>query len=182
MGVSEVVDTWGSTAEERDAAYPVDALVEDRAHVLFRAIDIDAPVATTFRWLCQLRAAPYSYDWVDNFGRRSPRQLTPGLERLEAGQRVMSIFQIVGFEPGRSITMTSDTAMFGRWAATYVVATAGAKRSRIVVKLAFTAPRGLYGRLLRRVLPAVDLVMIRKQLRTLRSLAERDAGAHSSMR
>ncbi len=127
-----------------------------------------------FRWLCQLRVAPYSYDWIDNLGRRSPRELIDGLDDLEVGDRMMTIFELVEFEPGRSLTIDSTTRQFGRVAGSYVVTPTGPDRSRLVVKLTWAAPRGLYGRVASRLLPAGDLVMMRKQLLTLKRLAERE--------
>ena len=170
-----VVSTWGSSPAERVAAYSCDELIQSPDGVAFRAVDIAAPAELVFRWLCQLRVAPYSYDWVDNGCRRSPRQLTDGLDRLEVGQRFMRIFRLTSFDDGRSITLDSTTSLFGRVVGTYVVVPAGSRRSRLVVKLAFAAPEGLRGWMVRRVLPAGDLVMMRKQLLTLKSLAERDA-------
>ena len=143
-------------------------------------MDVDAPVELVFRWLCQLRVAPYSYDWIDNLGRRSPRHLTPGLDRLEVGQSFMTIFRLVSFEDRRSITLDSTTTLFGRVVGTYVVAPTAEQRSRVVVKLIFASPRGLRGSVTRRLLPAGDLVMMRKQLRTLKTLAERDGRHHGS--
>lgn len=90
-----LVETWGSSVGERAAAYPCDGLVDHPDGVVFRGVDISAPAGLAFRWLCQLRVAPYSYDWVDNFGRRSPRHLIPGLDRLEVVQRFMGIFRLV---------------------------------------------------------------------------------------
>jgi hypothetical protein len=171
-----VVDTWGSSADERAAAYGCDGLIDSPDRSLFRAVGIDAPAPLVFRWLCQLRAAPYSYDLVDNFGRRSPRRLIEGLEQLEVGQRFMRIFHLVSFEAGRSITLDSTSALFGRVTTTYVVTSTDKDRSRLVVKLEFTAAPGRVGSLIRRhVLPTGDLIMMRKQLLTLKKLAERDA-------
>ncbi len=65
--------------------------------------------------------------------------------------------------------------MFGRVVATYRVSPQADNRSRFVVKLAFKTSAGLYGSLLRNVLPVGDLVMMRKQLLTLKKLAEQDA-------
>jgi hypothetical protein len=172
---SAVVDRWGSSPEERAAAYPCDRLIDPADRVLFRAVDVAAPAPLLFRWLCQIRVAPYSYDWIDNLGRRSPPQLIDGLDELEVGQRFSTIFRLDSFEPDRSITLESTTAYFGHVAITYVALAQGPKASRLVVKLAFTAPGGIIGVAARCFLPAGDLVMMRKQLLTLRGLAERDA-------
>jgi hypothetical protein len=173
--MSEASRTWGSTEEERAAAYPCDRWLEDADDHLWRAIDVAAPPAVVFRWLCQLRAAPYSYDWIDNLGRRSPRELTPGLDELAEGQRVMTIFRLVEFARDRHITLVLERGkrVFGDLAMTYAVDPAPGG-SRLVAKLVLRRPRGL-GRALSPLLPAGDLVMMKKQLRTLKELAERDA-------
>jgi hypothetical protein len=131
-----------------------------------------------FRWLCQLKVAPYSYDWLDNFGRRSPRTLTPGAEQLALGQTVMRVFELVAFEPGRHLTVRTRgfaPGLFPLVAVSYVVAPAGPRETRLLAKLAFEVRPGPLGALARRLLEWGDLVMMRKQLLTLKALAE--AGA-----
>ena len=164
---------WGSTAAERAAPFPCDELLAGPDDVLFRAIDVAARPSVVFRWLCQLRVAPYSYDLLDNFGRTSPRELTPGVDDLASGQRVMTIFTLVDFERDRHLTLRLDRArqLFGDIALTYRVSPVGAS-SRIVVKIVVRRPQGVM-RVLAPLLPAGDLVMMRKQLRTLKQLAER---------
>jgi hypothetical protein len=172
-GLRTLGDTWGTTDAERAAAYPVDRVLPDADQWLFRGIDVDAPVESTFRWLCQLRVAPYSYDWIDNLGRQSPQQLTPGLDDVAPGQRAMTMFRIVDVEPGTSITVHAPRSVFGEVAGTYRAVPVDAARSRIVVKLGVRYPAGFHAELLRDLLPAGDLIMMRKQLRTLASLAAR---------
>jgi hypothetical protein len=58
---------------------------------------------------------------------------------------------------------------------TYMVTATTKETSRLVAKVAFVAPRGLQGAVMRRILPAGDLLMMRKQFLTWRALAERDA-------
>ncbi|HET7443126.1 MAG TPA: hypothetical protein VFJ57_00560 [Solirubrobacterales bacterium] len=171
------VTRWGSTAPERAAPYPCDALLAAAETTLWRAVDVAAPAAVVFRWLCQLRAAPYSYDLLDNFGRRSPQELTPGLERLEVGQRVMTIFRLAEFEPGRSLTVVSRGPLFGEVACTYRVEPSGEGASRLVLKILARYPAGLRRPLLRLLLPPGDLVMARRQLLNLKRLAERSPAA-----
>jgi hypothetical protein len=76
--------SWGALDVERSEPLPCDELLPDADLVLHRAVDVAAPAPLAFRWLCQLRVAPYSYDPLDNAGRRSPRELTPGLDELAA--------------------------------------------------------------------------------------------------
>lgn len=173
MSWSDVTREWGSTPEERARPYPCDGLIDDPHDSVFRAVDVEAPQAVVFRWLCQLRAAPYSYDKLDNFGRRSPQELTPGLERLERGQRVATIFRLVDFEPGESLTILHRGRVFGQVACTYWAKRVDEQRSRIVVKLIWSPARGgPIGRLERLLLPPGDLVMMRRQLLNLKELAE----------
>ncbi|MEP6952484.1 MAG: hypothetical protein ABI950_00320 [Solirubrobacteraceae bacterium] len=167
--MARAIENWGATAAEAATGFPCDRLLPDADVALFRAVDVAAPAATTFRWLCQLRVAPYSYDAIDNFGKPSPRALTPGLERLEAGQRFMRIFRLAGFEPGRSLTLVTASRLFGRVACTYAALPAGPERSRIVVKM-LVAYRP-FTRLVHPAFAAGDLVMMRRQLLNLAALA-----------
>jgi hypothetical protein len=171
------VERWGSTEGERADSWPCDRHVADPDHSMFRAVDVEAPPAVTFRWLCQLRAAPYSYDKLDNWGRQSPQELTPGLEELEVGQRFQTIFRLVEFEPGESLTMLSQGRAFGRVACTYRADPVDDGRSRIVVKLLVAYPESPHGPLMRLIGPPGDLVMMRRQLLNLKGLAERQAAA-----
>jgi hypothetical protein len=165
---------WGSTPAERAMPLPCDRFLDAPEHVLHRALDVEAPVDVTFRWLCQLRAAPYSYDWIDNFGRTSPRVLTPGLENLAVGQTVMTLFELVEFEVGRHLTAVLRRRgwTFGDIAATYAVFPRATGSSRILVRLLLRYPSGVLGWVERWGLPWGDLVMMRKQLYTLAALAE----------
>lgn len=162
---------WGARPEEVARPLACDDHVEAADQVLLRAVDVGAPPDVLFRWVCQLRVAPYSYDWIDNRGRRSPRTLTPGLEVLEAGQRWMTIFRLVEFEPGRSVTLVHDGPVFGRVAVTYDVRAAPGG-SRLLGRFVVRHRRGARGVLASLVLPAGDLVMARRQLLTLKACAE----------
>ena len=152
-------------------------------HAYFwRAVDINAPVETTFRWLCQLKVAPYSYDWIDNLGRTSPRALTPGLERLEVNQKVMFIFRLVEFQVNDHLTMVvrsrSAGKLFSGVAVTYRVVPVDGNKSRLVVKLTTRLRWGALGKVYTFLFGWGDLIMMRKQLLTLKNLASRaQAGA-----
>lgn len=169
---------WGATAEERAAQLPCDELMP--AAVSFdRAISIDAPPAIVFAWLCQLRVAPYSYDVLDNTGRRSPRVRSDDLTDLAVGQPFVRIFgrtyvfELASFAPNEHITLQPRTgsamSRFGAVSNTYAVRPEGSG-ARLHVRVLFDGPW-----LIGQTLALVNLLMMRKQLLVLKSLAEREA-------
>lgn len=175
---TRIAHTWGSTPTERAAPFPCDDRCPAADEALFRAVDVAAPAPLAFRWLCQLRAAPYSYDWLDNLGRQSPRRLTPGLDALAPGQRIMFIFRLVASMRDEHLTLTlggPSIFLFGEAAITYRVVAVDDTRSRIVVKLLIRYPFWGRWRAVRELFAWGDLIMMRKQLRTLGGLAERMA-------
>jgi hypothetical protein len=169
---------FGATGEERNAQLPCDGLMPGAVR-LDRAISIGAPVPVVFAWLCQLRVAPYSYDLLDNAGRRSPRVRSDDLTDLTVGQPFIRIFgrayvfELALFAHNQHITllprMGSAMSRFGTVSNTYAVRPEG-NGTRLHVRVLFDGPW-----LLGQTLALVNLLMMRKQLLVLKSLAERDA-------
>jgi len=176
--MSLISHTWGTEPQERRLTFPCDTLIPYPDDALYRGVTIHAPAKTVFRWLCQMRAAPYSYDWIDNGGRQSPQRLTPGLDDLVIGQDVMRIFNLVDFERDRHLTIrikprSSASRTFGDVACTYLIIPHGTNSCRLIVKLTAKYPPGIRGRLMQTVLPWGDLIMMRRQLLNLKKLAEK---------
>jgi hypothetical protein len=177
---------WNTTPSDRAIAFPCDRYVRKPQVNSYRAIEIEAPAELVYRWLCQLRIAPYSYDRIDNYHRRSPRRLTPGAEQLRIGQRwFIKIFELVEFEPGRQITLQIGRA---RWfwgpdvGATYLLVPHGPNSCRLVVAVASYANPGILGELRRNFYPWGELLMMTKQLRTFKELAESEFHASQAMK
>jgi hypothetical protein len=167
---------WNATPDERLANFPCDGYLDVPVRRLTRAITIAAPPQTVFRWLCQLKVAPYSYDWIDHRGRRSPRRLTPGAERLARGQPFL-VFTLVEFAAGRSLTGVVQRRferLYGPMAVTYAIQPRHDGTSRLVARLDVGATT-TFQRARRALLAWGDLIMMRKQLLTLKKLVELDA-------
>ena len=175
--------TWGATQAEARRPYAADHLVDGTILSLTRAISVAAPPELTWRWLCQIAVAPYSYDWIDNRGRPSPRTLTPGADGLVLGQRMAIVFELVAYDAPHhwtALTTARGRRLFGPVAMTYA-AEPDPAGSRIVCRIAVPQD-GARGWTRSRLLAWGDLVMMRKQLHTLQALAERDAGSHPGAR
>ncbi len=169
---------WGVSSHEREATYPCDAFMDVFDGAYYRGVTIHAAPATIFRWLCQMRVAPYSYDWLDNMGRKSPRELTPGLDELEGGQEFMTIFELAEFEADRHLTlrMKKDAhgyKLFGDGLVSYVIQPENEGSCRLLVKIIMRYPTGILGALMRLILPPGDWIMMRRQLLNFKELSER---------
>ena len=172
-----LAETWGTSSDERRLPFPCDPLIDAPEAAYYRGVTIEAAAPTLFRWLCQMRVAPYSYDWIDNGGRQSPGSLTPGLEQLATGQTFMQIFDLVDFVTDQSLTLRTKrrgnaTSVFGDLAVSYMIVPLNPERCRLLVKLVVHYSPGLFGAAMRVILPWGDLLMMRRQLLNLKALAE----------
>ncbi len=164
--------SWQTSELEKNQIFACDTYLNNPDDILFRGISINAPPERVFPWLCQLRIAPYSYDWIDNKGKPSPRTLDPKLQDLKIGQEFI-IFELVEFKKGEHITLLTKghrvEDFFGKVAMTYLVQEAADGSSRLLVKgLVKRSPH----KLLADLLPWGDWIMMRKQLLTFKELAE----------
>lgn len=168
--------TWGASSVETAARTPADDLVADPAARWVRATGSSASPSTLWRWVCQLTVAPYSYDLIDNAGHRSPRTLTPGADAVVVGQRLLVLFVIDSFVEGEHLTLRrrrpGRRGPVREFAITYRVRADG-DGSRLVATVVLDGDGGRVAALLRWALAWGDLVMMRRQLLTLASLAGR---------
>ena len=143
---------------------------------MIRAVTVRAPARVVFRWLCQLKVAPYSYDLLDNWGRRSPRTLTPGAEVLRVGETVCRIFTLDDFVENEYLTLRMTDAgalrLFGPLTLTYRV-NAADDGTRLTCVLVVAIEPGLRFRMRRWALAWGDPVMMRRQLLNLRDLSQK---------
>lgn len=82
---------WGSTPDEISSALPGDGLCPDARIVATRSISLASPPEQVFPWLRQMgfgRAGWYSYDLLDNLGRRSARSIIDEWQHVSAGDMI----------------------------------------------------------------------------------------------
>jgi hypothetical protein len=160
-------DRWGVRDHEIARRYPCDDLVPNPARELWRGVTVTAPPSDVWPWLCQLQLAPYSYDWVDNLGRRSPRELrgladpAPGDPfSMSGGRFALGRVLAVGHE--EHLTATIMGAVMS-----YVLVPAGSD-TRLLLKIVLKNNPWYAG-----LLALGDWPMARRQLLNLKALAER---------
>ena len=159
-------ERWGVTDAEVARRYPCDDTVPVPVLQAWRGVTVHAAPARVWPWVTQIRLAPYSYDWIDNLGRRSPRHLralpdpVPGESFTATAGRPVG--RVLSVAPGKHYTGEIFGAVMS-----YVLVPHG-DATRLLLKIVMARRRWLA--------PAVsigDLVMSRRQLLTLKELAER---------
>ena len=163
-------DRWGVSDSETLRSYPCDEFVASPALQAWRGVHVEAPAEAVWPWVAQVRLAPYSYDWIDNLGRRSPRELA-GLPEPQAGDRFTTaggreLGRIVSVDPGKQLTATIMGAFMS-----YVLVPQENDTTRLLLKAVIRTTR--YTRLAAPGLSVGDLIMARRQLLNLKQLAER---------
>ncbi|MFC4946504.1 polyketide cyclase [Pseudonocardia sp. GCM10023141] len=160
-------DRWGVSNSDIARSYPCDDFVTSPDLKVWRGVTVQAPVGAVWPWVAQVRLAPYSYDWIDNLGRRSPRELV-GLPEPHVGERFTTaggrkLGRIVSVDPGEQLTGTIMGAVMS-----YVLVTQDADTTRLLLKVVMRTNRWVaLG------LSVGDLIMARRQLQNLKRLAER---------
>ena len=158
---------WGVTDEEVARTYPCDDLMPRAELQVWRGVSVQAAPQEVWPWLCQVQLAPYSYDWIDNLGRRSPRKLLgrpdpqPGEPFSQVGGR-FSVGRVLAVEHGRHLTATIMGALMS-----YVLVPDGAG-TRLVLKIVIRR-RNWYTQ----ALALGDWPMARRQLLNFKAYAER---------
>jgi len=159
-------DRWGVTDHETALHYPCDDFVTAANLQAWRGVTVHATPAVVWSWVTQVRVAPYSYDWIDNRGRRSPRQPVDlpeprvGEAFTCSGDRPLG--RIVSVDRGRHLTATIMGAFMS-----YVLVPHDTT-TRLLLKVSMSTSR-----ITAPVICVGDLVMARRQLLNLKRLAER---------
>lgn len=159
-------DRWNVTDDEVARDYPCDEFVRAPTLQAWRGVTVHTTPETLWPWVGQIRIAPYSYDWIDNLGHRSPQQLM-GLPQPVVGEAFTTAAtrrfgRILAVEPLEQLTGQIMGACMS-----YVLVPEG-PTTRLLMKIVTPMSRWLTP-----WLSVGDLIMARRQLLNLKRLAER---------
>ena len=172
------LEAWGASSEEVNGPVVGDHLCPD-AHVsATRCITISKPPHVVFPWIRQMgfgRAGWYSYDWLDNLGRRSARGINPDWQDVSAGSRIpagpTAFIAAIVDEPTAFVLTTSPHGVGKRLAFTLAYELREhPEGTRLVTRMRarINVPGGR--QVAKCLLSPGDGIMVRKQLKTLRQV------------
>ncbi len=176
-----ILEQWGATDQETASAVVGDELVPDARVSATRCITIRAAPESVFPWIRQMgfgRAGWYSYDLLDNLGRRSARRIHPEWQGIVPGSSVPAgpmSFEATIVDPPRAFVLSMAPSRREPRRINFTLAfelRAHAEGTRLVtrVRIRINAPGGRF--IERFVLGPGDGLMVRKQLLNLKKRAE----------
>lgn len=102
---------WGATDDEVKSELPGDHIVRHPVFDATRAVTVNGPPEDIWPWIVQIgfhRAGFYTYDLLDNFGRRSANRIVRALQHLEVGD-------LIPLGPGKESGMPVKEINLNRW-------------------------------------------------------------------
>jgi len=161
-------DRWNVTDDDVARHYRCDDFVSVPALRAWRGVTVHTSREQLWPWVSQIRLAPYSYDWIDNLGRRSPRDLR-ALSEPTVGEH----FTTAATRPcGTILAVTPGVSLTGRIIGavmTYDLVAGDDQTTRLLLKVVMAG-----GGVARPLISVGDLVMARRQLLTFKHLAEQN--------
>lgn len=180
---------WGATQEEAASPFPGAELVPGGTRGGTMAVTIDAPPNKVWPWLVQMgygRAGWYSWDYLDNFGRRSSASLHPEWQNVKTGDYLggpdvseleRKAWEVAALEPQRFLGLRSripySESLWGFW-----LKEQPAGKTRLIVSGYWNMrPRWLQPFMSFAVLEWTHWIMQTKQFAELKRRAESEAEA-----
>ena len=176
--------TWGSTDREVVREMPGDDLILDPLMCVTRSVSVRAPAPAVWAWIAQIgssdlgRAGWYSYDRLDNGGVASADHLLTGVPEPVIGQRLVSdpnfAWTVRAVDPGRSLVLDIQPPGKLRVHATFAfeVKPVDDASCRLVERSWWDMRPRWAGVPFSLIFEAIDFVMMRKHLITVRDRAE----------
>ncbi|MCV2393653.1 hypothetical protein OEB99_04970 [Actinotalea sp. M2MS4P-6] len=177
---------WGARPDEVTGAMPGDDLLARAEFVATRAISIAAPPDEVWPWLVQVgfrRAGFYSYDLLDNLGRRSAREILPEFQELGVGDLAAPMasppdertaFTVQRIEPPHVLVWAKPDSTWS-WMLTEELP----GRTRLLTRLKARYDLGPFLPVTLLLMEVADFPMMRRMLLGIRERAEasRETGA-----
>lgn len=113
----------GATDSEVQGPDPGAGLIPDSTRSATMAVTINAPRSRVWPWLVQMgtdRGGWYSWDRLDNFGRRSAETINPGWQEIAAGDHLSAKpdgsqwWEVAALKPERFLGLRMSLDLRGR--------------------------------------------------------------------
>lgn len=114
---------WGATDDELREQYPGAEIIPGATRGATMAVTIDAPPSRVWPWLVQMgvdRGGWYSWDRLDNFGRRSTDRIHPEWQAIALHDRLTAMpdgsewWEVAALEPERFLGLRMSVDLRGR--------------------------------------------------------------------